>query len=603
MLEMLGRMIWHIREEVERSQKDIARGLLSTAELCKIEYGEKEADYFLLEAIFQRLGKSIDKIEWIVTQEEYRLLYLRDEIVEALQKQKYETVEKLLEKYQWYTDEKPLHMQYRLMVLAVMEYLKKKEAECISLLVQAIKTTFSDWKEIEESNVYLCRQELQVLLMLAYILSKTEDKHMAMKILLWVKHYIEHRVADEEEKVKIYPHCELLLGMAYYDRREFTKAHQECVKGKESLIKNGSLVFMYELLQLEAACKSALGKEEEQSECEHYLEAINFLYRIANRIPNRDILIQLMASSVQNECIISNEMVKELREANGMTQEALSEDICTQETLSRIESGKRSPNKKNLYKLMRKMGIEREKYYAFIASEDYRLYEKVRLYKKCVSKGERENAHKLLDEIESHLDMSITVNQQFIETGRIREQVWEHTIDYEQAIEQLKEQLYLTMKPIPSKEIVYRVPYRQEYFILNQIAYYLRSTERTQEALQIFNQIRERFENSKISMKYHAVPGLTFYINYTGTLEVNNELEKAELIGKEGIDFVILSWRGDIAGEILANLSCVYEKKKLFDLEEECIRYGYYLLSLYNIINNSKFLQRMYQKKYQKNLD
>ena len=78
---MLGRMIWHIREEVERSQNDIARGLLSTAELCKIEYGEKEADYFLLEAIFQRLGKSIDKIEWIVTQEEYRLLYLRDEIV------------------------------------------------------------------------------------------------------------------------------------------------------------------------------------------------------------------------------------------------------------------------------------------------------------------------------------------------------------------------------------------------------------------------------------------------------------------------------------------------------------------------------------------
>ena len=203
MLEMLGRMIWHIREEVERSQNDIARGLLSTAELCKIEYGEKEADYFLLEAIFQRLGKSIDKIEWIVTQEEYRLLYLRDEIVEALQKQKYETVEKLLEKYQWYTDEKPLHMQYRLMVLAVMEYSNQKEAECISLLVQAIKTTFSDWKEIEESNVYLCRQELQVLLMLAYILSKTEDKHMAMKILLWVKHYIEHRVADEEEKVDI----------------------------------------------------------------------------------------------------------------------------------------------------------------------------------------------------------------------------------------------------------------------------------------------------------------------------------------------------------------------------------------------------------------
>lgn len=600
MLEMLGRMIWHIREEVERSQKDIARGLLSTAELCKIEYGEKEADYFLLEAIFQRLGKSIDKIEWIVTQEEYRLLYLRDEIVEALQKQKYETVEKLLEKYQWYTDEKPLHMQYRLMVLAVMEYSNQKEAECISLLVQAIKITFSDWKEIEESNAYLCRQELQVLLMLAYILSKTEDKHMAMKILLWVKHYIEHRVADEEEKVKIYPHCELLLGMAYYDRREFTKAHQECVKGKECLIKNGSLVFMYELLQLEAACKGALEKEEEESECEHYLEAINFLYRIANRIPNRDILIQLMASSVQSECIISNEMVKELREAKGMTQEALSEDICTQETLSRIESGKRSPNKKNLYKLMRKMGIEREKYYAFIASEDYRLYEKVRLYKKCVSKGERENAHKLLDEIESHLDMSITVNQQFIETGRIREQVWEHTIDYEQAIEQLKEQLYLTMPPIPSKEIVYRVPYRQEFAILNSMALYYKRNGYIQETINIYRQIKRSYDQSKIYMQYHAIPGFLLYINYTGMLEVNNELELAEEIGLEGIRHALRCYRGDVVGQILANLSCVYEKQNLPEIAEEHLRNGYFIVSLYEREQNRITFKEVYEKKYLK---
>lgn len=601
MLEILGRMIWHIREEVGISQKDIARGIVSTAELCKIEYGEKEIDYFLLEALFQRLGKSIDKIEWIVTQEEYRLLYLRDEIIEGLQKRKYETVEKLLEKYQWYTDEKPLHIQYRLMVQAVMEYLKKQdEAECISLLEQAIKITFSDWKETEESNMHLCRQELQVLLMLAYIQAKTEDKHMAVKILSWVQNYIEHRIADEEEMVKIYPHCELLLGMVYYDQREYTKAYQECVKGKECLIKNGSLVFMYELLQLEAACKGALGKEEELSECEHYLEVINFLYRIANRIPNRDIMIQLMASSVQSECIISNEMIKELREAQGMTQEALSEDICTQETLSRIESGKRSPNKKNLYKLMRKMGVEREKYYGFIASEDYRLYEKVRLYKKCVSRGERENAHKLLGEIESQLDMSITINQQFVKMGYIRESVWEHSIDYEQAIEQLKELLYLTMPPIPSRDMVYRVPYRQEFVILNSMALYYKRNGYVQETINIYRQVKRSYDQSKIYMQYHAIPGFLLYINYTGMLEVNNELELAEEIGLEGIRHALLCYRGDVVGQILANLSCVYEKQNKPEIAEAYLRNGYFIVSLYEREQNRITFKEVYEKKYLK---
>ena len=44
------------------------------------------------------------------------------------------------------------------MVLAVMEYSNQKEAECISLLVQAIKITFSDWKELEEA----CRRWAEI---------------------------------------------------------------------------------------------------------------------------------------------------------------------------------------------------------------------------------------------------------------------------------------------------------------------------------------------------------------------------------------------------------------------------------------------------------
>lgn len=53
-------------------------------------------------------------------------------------------------------------------------------------------------------------------------------------------------------------------------------------------------------------------------------------------------------------------------------------------------------------------------------------------------------------------------------------------------------------------------------------------------------------------MQFHAVPGMSLYINYVGFLEVCNELEKAEEIGKEGLYHCLRCCRGDIVGTILA---------------------------------------------------
>ena len=70
-------------------------------------------------------------------------------------------------------------------------------------------------------------------------------------------------------------------------------------------------------------------------------------------------------------------------------------------------------------------------------------------------------------------------------------------------------------------------------------------------------------------MRYHAVPGLTLYINYTGFLEEYNELEKAEAVGVEGLHHGLECCRGDIAGEILANMSLIYGKQGLPAEEEK----------------------------------
>ena len=84
MIKTLGNILNDLRKETGVAQKDMARGIMSVSELCRVELGAQEADYILLESLFERLGKSLDKFELIVSAEEFQALVLREEIEEML---------------------------------------------------------------------------------------------------------------------------------------------------------------------------------------------------------------------------------------------------------------------------------------------------------------------------------------------------------------------------------------------------------------------------------------------------------------------------------------------------------------------------------------
>ena len=605
MIQELGVMLFKEREKMGEKQKRVADGIISISEMSKVESGGHEIDYFTLQALFERLGKSIDKLELAVSGEEYAAISYRAEIEHSIAEWDHERLTELIAGYDTYNDNKrSIHKQYKAALWAMACYMKKQDhASCLCGMEQALACTLrNDWRRALGAGQRLCNQEIRLIMVIAYCLWELGDISGLSGHLEQLCSYILHHYTDTEEQVKVYPHCAWLLGQLYLRQDRVEEAYIICQKGKRSLVENGSLSPLWEILALEETCLEKMGRHSELKQCKKYQEALVFLYDAAGVHMESNMMAAFMRSSFQGEFVITNELIRDLREAGGLSQEKLCADICAQETLSRIEKGKRSPNKKNLYQMLKRMGMEREKYYGYIEADDYELYEKVREYNRSFPKDRWEKAMKLLDEIEAKLDMTKSVNRQFIGTGRISAQTVGGELTREQANEQLRELLHLTMPPADSGTMIYRVPFRMEYTIWNHMAINFRKDGKVKEAIAIYEALMQSYQKSKVLMQHHAVPGLTLYLNYAGFLEVADDLEKAKEVGREGLRHGLECCRGDMAGDILANLSLVYGKQGLPDVEESYLRYGYYLTCLYARKDIMMILQSAYRDKFHKDI-
>lgn len=595
MKDNLGIILEGVRREAGVTQKCIANGIISINYMCKLERGEKELDYLVMETLFERLGKCADKVEKGITNDDYQLIRLRDEIADCISKNNPTCARVKLKEYTtWANMKNNVHKQYLFLIKALIEYLEKRDAHtCMLQLMETLEITHSKWNE--NGSMYLCNQEVRIILLIAYMkIEVGEWKEAEDKLIKGCSFLLQH-YTDGEELVKVYPHMLWLLAKVLFLQKKVQESFMTIQKAKECLSENGSLMPMYALLELESKCLKILNRQELLQENVQNRDAFVFLYEMAEEKMPVEEVGQLLLCSHQREYIILNYLVKEVREGKGITQEQLCEGICEQESLSRIESGKRNPHRKVLYQLLKKLDINREQYYGFIFANDFTIYERVRDYRRCGPKNEKEKQINLFQEIEKMLDLRIAVNRQFVEMERL---YLENRLHGEEKINVLKNLLYVTMPKIEGKELLYRIPFRAEYSILNRIAITYREQNMLEEALHIYKMIQDEYKYSQVEMAYHAVPGLTFFLNYSGFLEDNNELIKALQVSNEGLQFAISICRGDIIGNILVNRSCIYDKTQESVLEEKCLRYGYIFIKMYKRNKIKEKVEKIYREKY-----
>lgn len=107
------------------------------------------------------------------------------------------------------------------------------------------------------------------------------------------------------------------------------------------------------------------------------------------------------------------DIVSMTRKALSITQEQLSEGICSIETLSRVESGRQNPSKDVYELLMERMGRVRERAYSMQSVSDFKALDLIRKFDKTLQAYDYHRADYILEDIVKMLG-STPLDKQFV---------------------------------------------------------------------------------------------------------------------------------------------------------------------------------------------
>ena len=480
MIGQIGKMMRELREERRITQGELGRNIISTPELSRIENGEKEPDIFTLSALLQRLGKSLGLFEIMLSDNEYRLLELREAIQDCIRIGNYKEAKTQMDIYAGKTKgKKVLHSQYLRMMEGVLLYIEgRKIKESLECFEEALKLSVP-FETSGKKPACFSVQELQIVLLMACVELEEGDRSRGMRMSEWVECYVSGNYSAEDIRERIFPLCRTL----------FEKGNHE---GKH--------------------CFSV----------EH-------------------VMLKLLFLDTVQKAFLESELLVRMRKAQGKTQDSVSLGVCARETLSNIEHG-REANPRKKKQLLDKMGVRQNKYYSYVEAGYFEIYELLYRYERYLFQEDVTGMERVLSELEKKLDKTLPENRKFLGMARIIQGIWKERVTLEEAVFRLEGLLRQTMPEYAG--CICRNPYREEFILLYQLLICLRRLGRVTEVVTICETIRRQFVDSKVTMQYRKEEVLLLYRMYVGILDSCGLRENVEKYRREWREVALKHQRG-----------------------------------------------------------
>lgn len=512
----IGSLVREIRTAENVTRKQLSCGVCSEHVLRELEEDRYAADVLMLDIFLQRLGQSPDKFEMVLGSKLFHMIRLRDLIAEAVYRGKWKLAKLLLQHYPAHTH---VDEMYRYRMRAFLIY--HMDGNCslaAEHLQRALTLTLPDYSYErfyeQMENYFISAIELENLLALERMNMEGNTGHglgIAKCHLESCMNYIETHFGGDEEYAKLTSKCTWLLGRICYLEKDYIQAIVFCQKGIEELRRNTILYFMLPLLELMVKSETALGIPPERSKWVQYYNILTFLWKgYAKQWYPTD---SLFHNCCQRDYHLDYELIRSERKSQNMTQAQLAENIYQNpESLSRVEIGKVSPNKKTFEKLMDRLGLKKRMYNGCVVTNSFEVMELKRSIDGFLMRRDFQKAKEATKKLKKNLDMTLPENKMVVQLYEI---VTAKRLGEMTAEETLAELKNLTKRFMNIDQQTFsHIPMRNEVLVINNICITLCETGNVTDAIELYRITLEKIKSSKVKTKYRYRSYQLIFNNY-----------------------------------------------------------------------------------------
>lgn len=409
----MGDIIFRLRTQQKIPGKKLCSGICSNSTLFRFESGETPIDYLSLKYLLSRLGKSINKIDNMLTIDGFEFLTIHSLMDEYLLSGDIASAESLLEES---LDTKEFSEQvykqyFQKVRCVILEKRGLSSSVLINEIISALEITIPSFC-LENLDNYLLAEDEWLLLFMLLEHSLMANSPQYAKDITNVYRIFNNKQFDQEAWIMLYPKIAWLYMQVCTSLDERIAV---CENVLFSLRENTRLLHMDAFVQ--AKCK--LYKEKYGDSDPAYIhvqrqcDALKWVYEDAGRQMSHK---PEMWFSINNpEIYLLPEVVRSERTVRSLSQEAAGDKFdIDQKTFSRIETGTSHPKPSTLNKIKETLGMYRGIHNTLLVVSDFEDLELESRLTRAISMHQYQFAQNIFEELLSRLSLSHKENLQYV---------------------------------------------------------------------------------------------------------------------------------------------------------------------------------------------
>lgn len=591
----IGRLLYGIRTKYQISVNDICRGICGVSTYCMYENDEMIPDILSVNMFLDRMGFGTLGVSAYISKKEAVYFQWRESTRECIQSEKYKNLSKLSEcmpTKNMMLNEK-IRQQYDWFlkgIIAEKEALDFESAK--DYYEQALRCTCSFLIETEKIEGALGVTELHIYAIYLNLLRqmKPKEKNQIACRLFQLMKYVQTHFAEEQQKVKIYPLLVCLWGNLTMDEKSEKNRYEIFDQTFQLLRRRKSLYCLLDIMRLRilSGVKEKRSMTREQGELQilqSFFEEFGYQAKSQIYVPQaNEIMLEHVGQYLSTE-----------RKKVNYTQEKISDGICSVESYSRIENG-RKPTRNNYKALTEKIGTENRYYIELVntGNIDALLLRREISYELFMEKNER--LPELLEELKTVLgEKEVAKNRQYLEYIETCIERRNNHISEKECYQEYRKILAYSLDEnlIGENKHIYS---KIEINLINHIAVCLSRTGEKEQAKRLIKLFLKDIEQAK-TCKYHEAK--LAKLNYGKWLSDAGEYVEAERIFSEGVSQIVERDRAELLdqyiGEMAYNEYLINDSKK----DEQIKRHSLYALifsQLFGTEENYKIISEFYRQ-------